>query len=88
MKNGRNRLRFLQVCENDDEGTIHENLTKVHEITRTNLVLISCGFVDRSLVFLFLEASRGTMPNSILIPSEASELVQLHTSKRTRNRKK
>ena len=46
-------LFFLEVCEKRRRGHDPRNLAKFHEITRTNLMLISDGFVDRILGLLF-----------------------------------
>jgi hypothetical protein len=72
-----NRSRhFLEVYENDDERTIYETARTFHEIARMNLVLISCGFVDRRLVFVWaLEGAERGPTESLLTLDSWDEIV-------------
>src|SRR6267378_3905613 len=64
------------VLEVSKTMTKHDprKLTKFYEITRTNLILTSCGFVDRSLIFLFFQQPVRSL-KSRFIPSYSMESV-------------
>src|SRR5258708_10492318 len=49
------RWRFgFEVCQNQNENSIHGNHTKLNRNHTKNLVLISCDFVDRALVYFLI----------------------------------